>query len=88
MPNKALPIQTCCTIVISPVAVASFHTIHIGPSNSSTVIDRISYVCHRLAVINHSNAKTGPGPVSFAMQSPIGFTLSGQVIGVKPNPVS
>src|SRR3954464_3131370 len=60
------------------------HTSHIAPSISSTVIDRIAYACHRRAVISHSNANTGPGPVSFAMQSPPGFTLSGRVVGVKP----
>ena len=72
---KTLFISACRAIV---AAGHEYQTGVITPSSSSTVSDRIAYACHRRDAISHSNAKTGPGPVSFAMQSPPGFTLSGR----------
>src|SRR5258707_3388066 len=75
-----------CRAIVAPGH--AYQTGAIAPSSSSTVSDRIAYACHRRDAISHSNAKTGPGPVSFAIQSPPGFTLSGRVVGVKPGPRS
>src|SRR5258707_14265891 len=73
-----------CRAIVAPGH--AYQTGAIAPSSSSTVSDRIAYACHRRDAISHSNAKTGPGPVNFTMQSPPGFTLSGRVVGVKPGP--